>query len=92
MFLKTPDQIESIAWEGELEPPETAMSAKDISARPIVTLGRPELWPATVAMETEIGKKWTPPLGGAEFWLARFACSLRDPQGRLQITAAAQSL
>ena len=92
MRIKTPNRIEAVAWEGELVPSQTAMSAKDASDRPIVTLGKPELWPAAAAMETEVGKKWTPPLGGAEFWLARFACSLRDPVGRLQITAAAQAI
>ena len=92
MLLRTPNHIESIAWEGELVPSETAMSPKGGQTRPVVTLGKPELWPAAVAMESEVGQQWTPPLGGAEFWLARFACSLRDPDGRLQITAATQSL
>ena len=92
MFLKTPVEIESIAWEGELTPPENAMSAKSLLENPVVTIGKPEFWPAAEALETEVGKKWTPPRGGAQFWLARFACSLRDPNGRLQINAAAQNL
>ena len=92
MLITTPNQIQSIAWEGELEPSETAMTVRGKKNRPVATLGKPEFWPAAAAMESEVGKKWTPPLGGAEFWLARFACSLRDPHGRLQITAAAQSL
>ncbi|VAW38392.1 hypothetical protein MNBD_CHLOROFLEXI01-3304 [hydrothermal vent metagenome] len=92
MFLKTPAKIESIAWEGELMSPDVAMSAKPVPERPVVTIGKPEFWLAAEALETELGKKWTPPRGGATFWLARFACTLRDPNGRLQINAASQTL
>ncbi len=92
MFLTTPVAIESVAWEGELVPPTVAMSEKGVEARPVVTIGKPEFWLAEDALETEVGKKWTSPRGGAQFWLARFACTLRDPNGRLQINAAAQNL
>lgn len=92
MFLKTPVQIESVAWEGELVPPDVAMTTRSERERPIVTIGKPEFWPAAEALEIEVGRKWTPPRGGADFWLARFACSLREPNGRSQITAAAQNL
>ena len=70
MFLKTPLEIETVAWEGALELPEVAMSEKSASEPPIVTMGRPEFWPAAEALENEVGKKWTAPIGGATFWLA----------------------
>ena len=92
MFLSTPVEIESIAWEGELVAPENAMVVRSGKGRPVVTIGRPEFWPAAEALEIEVGKKWTPPRGGADFWLARFACTLRDPDGRAHITTAAQTL
>ncbi len=89
MYIRTPTKIQSIAWEGPLESP----AAKSPSAaRPIVTLGRPEIWPAAEALENEVGKKWTPPLGNAEFWLVRLACTLRKPPGRERITEAEQRL
>ncbi|WP_420629082.1 hypothetical protein [Candidatus Leptofilum sp.] len=70
MLIKTPNHIESIAWEGELVPPETAMSAKDAAERPVVTLGKPELWPVADALGIEVGnghRRWA----GLNFgWLA----------------------
>ena len=89
MHIHTPTTIQSIAWEGPLVPP-AAKSAS--TAHPIVTLGRPEIWPAAEALENEVGKKWTPPLGGAEFWLVCLACTLCEPPGRERITEAEQRL
>ena len=81
MRFVTPSEIESVAWEGELVAPAVAMRPK--GARAVVAaLGHPEIWPAARALEAEVGRKWTPPLGGADFWLLRLACTLREPAGR----------
>ena len=61
-------------------------------ANPIVTLGQTEVWEVEKALENETGQKWTPPLGEAKFWLVRLACTLRNPSGSAEITAATQSL
>jgi hypothetical protein len=91
MIIITPSEIEAVAWEGELVSPETA---KEIApgARPIVTIGRHTIWPAAQALESETGRKWSPPLSGADFWLVRLACTLRQPGGPHKITEATQTL
>jgi hypothetical protein len=60
--------------------------------KPIVTLGKPEVWPVDKALENETGQKWTPPLGDAKHWLVRLACTLREPPGGTVITEATQTL
>jgi hypothetical protein len=91
MRILTPAAIESVAWEGELILPEIFMSSEP-PPPPAVTLGKPEIWPAAEALEPEVGKKWTPPLGDASYWLVRLACTLRDPAGRPNLTEATQTL
>ena len=96
MHIFTPVDIESVAWEGELVFPDTLRSA-DRPQPPVVTLGQHELWPAAEALEPEVGRKWTPPLGGADYWLLRLACTLRDSDGspkvsRRPVVEATQSL
>lgn len=89
MRIVTPTEITSVAWEGELVgPPMMGVSER----APVVTLGQHEIWTAAQAMETEVGKKWTPPLGGADFWLVRLACTIREPGGGGAITEATQTL
>jgi hypothetical protein len=44
-----------------------------------VTLGEPAWWPAEQAMESETGKKWTPPAGDRRYTLLRLACTLHPP-------------
>lgn len=91
MHIITPAKIEAIAWEGELVPPPTTKLAPS-AERPVVTIGRPEIWPVAEALENEVGHKWTPPLGDAGYWLVRLACTLRNPPGLPQITEARQTL
>ena len=91
MHIITPVQIESVAWEGELVPPPTS-KAVGSAERPVVTIGRPEIWPAAEALESEVGRKWNPPLGDAGYWLVRLACTLRNPAGLPRITEATQTL
>ena len=76
MHILTPAEIESVAWEGELIP-SAAFKAPERPQPPLVTVGRPEIWPAAEALETEVGKKWTPPLGDASYWLVRLALGWR---------------
>jgi hypothetical protein len=90
MHILTPTEITSVAWEGELVPPSTLRSGAP--ARPVATLGQPEIWPAADALQNELGRKWTPPLGGADYWLLRLACTLRHPSGRPDLTEATQTL
>jgi len=90
MDIVTPTEIKDIAWEGELVRPQIMRGGG--SQTPVVTLGQHEFWTAAQAMETEVGKKWTPPLGGADYWLVRWACTLREPSGSVRITEATQTL
>ncbi len=53
MLIETPTDIQTVAWEGELVAPETMKSAS--AARPVVTLGRPEIWPVAEALEPQVG-------------------------------------
>lgn len=91
MHIITPAQIESVAWEGELTSPPTTRTVRS-AARPVVTIGRPEIWPVAEALENEVGRKWSPPLGDAGYWLVRLACTLRNPPGLPRITEATQTL
>ena len=92
MDIITPTGITSVAWEGELVTPAVTMSPKAPRAIPVITIGKPEIWPAARALEIETGKKWTPPLGGADYWLVRLACTLREPGGLPTLTEAIQTL
>jgi hypothetical protein len=91
MYITTPTEISSVAWEGELAPPENSMGLKSRQC-PIITIGQPEIWPAAEALENEVGKKWVRPLGDARYWLVRLACTLREPKGQLNIVEAQQTL
>ena len=91
MHIVTPTEIKSVAWEGELVAPATAKGIR-ASNRPVVTIGRPEIWPVAEALEAHLGQKWVPPIGGADYWLLRLACTLREPPGLPGITEAQQML
>ena len=87
MRITTPIEIENVAWEGQLEP--LAETFKGPAALPRVTLGEPVWWPAAQALETETGKKWTPPAGGRAYTLLRLACTLHPPaEARSHYTGA----
>jgi len=91
MRFTTPTEIESVAWEGELLQPSVSFDTKG-SVSIVAALGRPEVWPAADALEGVVGKKWIPPLGGADFWLLRLACTLREPEGRRSLVSAEERL
>jgi len=91
MQITTPTEITSVAWEGALVAPAVSYAAKS-PTRLTATIGRPEIWAVAGALENEVGQKWTPPLGDADYWLIRLACTLRDPSGRQTITEAQQQL
>jgi len=90
MLITTPAEIHSVAWEGELVPPENALTPKSPGC-PVVTSGQLEIWPAAAGLENELGKKWSRPLGDAGYWLVRLACTLRAPAG-MGIAEAQQTL
>ena len=93
MHIVTQIEIKAIAWEGALSAPETTRAFKSPAAKPpVVTIGQMEVWRAADALENQVGQKWVAPLGGAEFWLARFACTLRAPGGVEKISEATQTL
>ena len=94
MQFTTPTEIESIAWEGELVEPEgsTVFRGGAATSGPVCAIGKPEVWAAEDAVEARTGQPWTPPLGGARFWLVRLACTLREPAGRSSIVEARQTL
>lgn len=91
MHIITPTTIESIAWEGLLEPLPAMMSGGH-PRRPIAAIGRPKIWPVAEALQNVVGQPWTPPLEDAEFWLIGLACTLREPPGPPQITDATLTL
>lgn len=91
MLITTPYEIDSAAWEGELIAPPVSFRGQG-SKRPFVTIGQTEIWPVDKALENETGKKWTPPLGDAKYWLVRLACTLREPPGGTEIIEASQTL
>ena len=91
MQITTPTEITSVAWEGELVAPATSY-ALPTQERPVVTIGQPAIWAVAEALENQVGQKWTPPLGDADYWLVRLACTLRNPSGRQTITEAEQRL
>ena len=92
MHIITPDKIEKVAWEGELVASTLSMDWKGPRDSIVAAVGQPETWPAARALEPLVGQKWTPPLGGADFWLLRLACTLREPPGRPTLTEAEQRL
>ena len=91
MHIETPDSIESVLWEGELEAPSVVYSLRS-SDRPKVTIGEPAIWKAEDALEIQTGHKWVPPMGDAEYFLVRLTCTLRKPQGRAACVEARQEL
>ena len=91
MHIITPTQIAVVAWEGELTPPPTTKAVHP-TERPVVTIGRPEIWPVAAALEHKGGRPWSPPLGDAGYWLVRLACTLRNPPGLPRLTEARQTL
>ena len=78
MRIITPEEIEQVAWEGALKPSGQSFS-KGVTAPPRVTMGEPVWWPAEQALESETGKKWTPPAGGQRYTLVRLSCTLHPP-------------
>jgi hypothetical protein len=91
MFITTPAEIQSVAWEGELFAPSVSFGGGP-SKHPFVTIGQTEIWPVDKALENETSKKWTQPLGDAKYWLVRLACTLREPPHGVVITEATQTL
>jgi len=74
MHIVTPTELERVAWEGELEP--LAETFKGHSSKARVAIGEPVWWPAEQAMESQTGKKWSPPAGDRRYTLLRLACTL----------------
>ena len=96
MLIETPDQIQTIAWQGELVPSESltksfrlGLTKADGDIRSLVTLGQPEVWPVAEALEPQLRQSWVRPLSDADFWRLRLACTLH-PVGRFQTLVEAQ--
>ena len=87
MRIITPTEIERVAWAGTLEP--VGVTFKGEHPRPRVTLGKPAWWSAEQALQSETGKKWTPPAGHRSYTLLRLACTLHPlSQSRAHYTEA----
>ncbi|HLF25839.1 MAG TPA: hypothetical protein VJG32_05845 [Anaerolineae bacterium] len=80
MRLVTPNEIERVAWEGYLQP--LGQTYRTAAPLPKVTLGEPEWWPAADALESQLGKKWTPPAADRNYTLVRLACTLHPPNDK----------
>ena len=92
MHIVTPSEINSVAWEGELITSTTTRTFS-LAQPPIVTIGQPEIWSVSDALENEVGQKWVPPMGyDTNYWLVRLACTLRKPSGLQSITEAQKTL
>ena len=74
MRILTPTELERVAWEGELE--SLAETFKGTASKARVAIGEPVWWPASRAMESQTGKKWSPPAGDRRYTLLRLACTL----------------
>jgi len=75
MRIVTPTEIERVAWAGYLEPLGQTFRIADL---PRLTLGEPTIWPPE-ALESETGKKWSPPASDRRYALLRLACTLHKP-------------
>jgi hypothetical protein len=90
MRITAPTEITEIAWEGPLEPPATAKALGIV--RPVVTIGKPEIWDTADALKNEVNQVWTRPVTTASFWLVRLACTVRKPAGLAHIDEVEQAL
>lgn len=83
MRIITPTEIEQVAWEGYLEQPaQVYKGVRGAAALARVTVGEPVWWPPEQALESQTGKKWTPPAGDRQYTLLRLACNLHPPTER----------
>ena len=92
MHIVTPAEIKCVAWEGEMVAPPTMYGIPFYKHGPVATIGQPAIWAVAEALDNEVRQKWVPPIGDAEYWLLRLACTLRQPIGLPRITEAQQTL
>ncbi|MCB9418542.1 MAG: hypothetical protein H6667_01965 [Ardenticatenaceae bacterium] len=79
LFLET-DSLPVTAWEGYLEPLGEALRGG--GPLPRVSLGEPATWNVAAALQSELGKTWTPPDPALVYTLIRLSCTLHPPNDR----------
>jgi hypothetical protein len=88
-----PEEIQEVAWEGNLVAAPTFMKGGPAPAPPFVRINKLEHWPLPGAPEHPTGAPWGPPPSAAgkdaNYWLLRLACELR-PSGKAVILTEAQ--
>lgn len=102
MWLQVPETIENVLWEGPVEgATEEAVERvsrewsvrglegdvrDDIRHLPVVSIGRPEVWPLTEVYPPEkMPATLRAKLEEADFYLARLACSFRPRRDDVEI-------
>ncbi len=79
MRIETPTTIERAAWDGELVPRGVNQTFRGAAEPVRATIGEPVWWSAAQAMESETGKKWTPPADSRWYTLVQISCTLHKP-------------
>lgn len=72
------DQPIELAWEGYLEPLGETLRGSQL---PRISLGKPATWNAA-ALQSELGRAWTPPDPALAYTLIRLSCTLHPPDDR----------
>jgi hypothetical protein len=101
MWLRVPDSIDDVLWEGPLEPEhesierlqrswtgdESRTGAEDVARNlPVVSIGQPEAWPlATIYKPDRMPPLLQARLFEADFYLVRLACSFRPVRRETRI-------
>jgi len=98
MLLSTPETIQHILWQGPLELDNEQIAEERFgfmsppsrpSYAPTVSIGQPEVWPLAELYSGVIPSWLEVKQNEAQFFLVRFACSLRNSgEDRFQITQA----
>ena len=86
MLLSTPETIQHILWQGQLELDSEEEEEKfrfmsppsRPSYAPTVSIGQPEVWPLAELYSGAIPSWLEVKQNEAQFFLVRFACSLRN--------------
>jgi hypothetical protein len=98
MLLSTPETIQHILWQGPLELDNEQIAEERFrfmsppsrpSYVPTVSIGQPEVWPLAELYSGAIPSWLEVKQNEAQFFLVRFACSLRNSgEDKFQITQA----
>jgi hypothetical protein len=99
MWLRVPETIDQVVWEGALQPdewqpvfrdgsrePPATGDRHDVRDLPIVSIGRPDVWPLTALVEAhDLPAPLRAMLSEVSFYLVRLSCSFRPTHERTRI-------